>query len=577
MAAYDIPMANMVAPQEADSNLITKNLDPVTPMLVKPMGDVNVAAKMSEGLADQTKDQKNQVALNESVTQQRDKQWLIGGGFDLTTTEGIQDAIKSGKGILDPLTLQGLKANQDAMELSHAQAVKAMAGADKDKTDADIKAAESLSDAADGITSKYYDDIKNKDPNAMTNFQAGKDLFLKMHPNIPHIDQLAKATPDAFDSLARASKNYVTRQKTLLDEANKTKIYQDPNDGTTYSVNESTKTATRQNPDGTEVSIPLTQVPTTVKEIGHAGSAGGGTMYQDPSSGQKYMISKDQTEAWISDDSGNWTPIPPNSIPKEVMKMGASQRNSNVSLLDENGIDYVAQDYRRNGSSVLSRFSATDKAKVINKASELALAAGNTSEAESLRRFSIHANQIALNGLTKQEQLVDAYEKTADKQLNLLVELGRKVPKADWPFINSALMKGEKTIAGSPEANNFLSSAIATQGEFAKILSGSTSAAGATDASRREAADMISPYMSEEQLESLVPNLKREMEFRRQGYAEQKAELVKGSVQPKNAPASSPKKDITSDPAAISIGEDLKAGKITPDDAKVKLKALGYL
>ena len=576
MASFDIPMENSVAPKEANSNLITQNLDTYAPMRVKPMGDVNVAAKMSEGLADQTNDQKNKVALNESVTQQRDKQWLIGGGFDLTTSEGIQDAIKAGKGVLDPLTMQGLKANQDAMALSHAQAVKALAGASKDETEADLKAAEGLSDAADGITSKYYDDIKNKDPNAMTNFQAGRDLFLKMHSNIPHIDQLAQATPDAFDSLARTSKNYVTRQKSLLTEANKTKIYQDPKDGTAYSVNEITKTATRQNPDGTEVSIPLTQVPTTVKEIGHGGSAGGGTMYQDPSSGQKYMISKDQKEAWISDDSGNWTPIPPNSIPKEVMKMGASQRNSNVSLLDENGIDYVAQDYRRNGSSVLSRFSATDKAKVINKASELAKADGNTSEAESLQRFSIHANQIALNQLTKQEQLVVAYEKTADKQLNLLVELGRKVPKTDWPIINSALMKGEKNIAGSPAANNFLSSAIATQGEFAKILSGSTSAAGATDASRREAAEMISPYLSEEGLESLVPNLKREMEFRKQGYAEQKAELLKGSVQPKNTPSSTPEKDIASDPAAISIGKDLQDGKITPDEAKAKLKALGY-
>ena len=576
MASFDIPMANSVAPQEANSNLITQNLDTYAPMRVKPMGDVNVAAKMSEGLADQTNDQKNKVALNESVTQQRDKQWLIGGGFDLTTSEGIQDAIKAGKGVLDPLTMQGLKANQDAMALSHAQAVKALAGASKDETESDLKAAEGLSDAADGIASKYYDDIKNKDPNAMTNFQAGRDLFLKMHSNIPHIDQLAQATPDAFDSLARASKNYVTRQKSLLTEANKTKIYQDPKDGTAYSVNEITKTATRQNPDGTEVSIPLTQVPTTVKEIGHGGSAGGGTMYQDPSSGQKYMISKDQKEAWISDDSGNWTPIPPNSIPKEVMKMGASQRNSNVSLLDENGIDYVAQDYRRNGSSVLSRFSATDKAKVINKASELAKADGNTSEAESLQRFSIHANQIALNQLTKQEQLVVAYEKTADKQLNLLVELGRKVPKTDWPIVNSALMKGEKNIAGSPAANNFLSSAIATQGEFAKILSGSTSAAGATDASRREAAEMISPYLSEEGLESLVPNLKREMEFRKQGYVEQKAELLKASVQPKNTPSSTPGKDIASDPAAISIGKDLQNGKITPDEAKSKLKALGY-
>jgi len=286
MASFDIPMANSVAPQEANSNLITQNLDTYAPMRVKPMGDVNVAAKMSEGLADQTNDQKNKVALNESVTQQRDKQWLIGGGFDLTTSEGIQDAIKAGKGVLDPLTMQGLKANQDAMALSHAQAVKAMAGANKDETEADLKAAEGLSDAADGIASKYYDDIKNKDPNAMTNFQAGRDLFLKMHSNIPHIDQLAQATPDAFDSLARTSKNYVTRQKSLLTEANKTKIYQDPKDGTAYSVNEITKTATRQNPDGTEVSIPLTQVPTTVKEIGHGGSAGGGTMYQDPSSGQ---------------------------------------------------------------------------------------------------------------------------------------------------------------------------------------------------------------------------------------------------------------------------------------------------
>ena len=341
MASFDIPMENSVAPKEANSNLITQNLDTYAPMRVNPMGDVNVAAKMSEGLADQTNDQKNKVALNESVTQQRDKQWLIGGGFDLTTPEGIQDAIKAGKGVLDPLTMQGLKANQDAMALSHAQAVKAMAGASKDETEADLKAAAGLSDAADGIASKYYDDIKNKDPNAMTNFQAGRDLFLKMHSNIPHIDQLAQATPDAFDSLARTSKNYVTRQKSLLTEANKTKIYQDPKDGTAYSVNEITKTATRQNPDGTEVSIPLTQVPTTVKEIGHGGSAGGGTMYQDPSSGQKYMISKDQKEAWISDDSGNWTPIPPNSIPKEVMKMGASQRNSNVSLLDELSLIHI--------------------------------------------------------------------------------------------------------------------------------------------------------------------------------------------------------------------------------------------
>lgn len=201
---------------------------------------------------------------------------------------------------------------------------------------------------------------------------------------------------------------------------------------------------------------------------------------------------------------------------------------------------------------------------IYKRAAELAKAKGQTAEAALFNSKSIKSDQVSLTNLTKQSDMITSFESTARKNLDMLVAQSAKVPRASWPIINKAIVKGELA-TGDPEAAKYMAIVKPFVDEYAKILSGQTGSAGASDTARREAAEIISPYFNENQIKQLAPFIRQELKNRTDSLSEQrdviKARMSGHSVQETPKPAA-PQSD--QDKAAMTWA------KAHPDDPRAK-------
>lgn len=144
----------------------------------------------------------------------------------------------------------------------------------------------------------------------------------------------------------------------------------------------------------------------------------------------------------------------------------------------------------------------------------------------AVNRDANKADAKSLANLTKQSDMIKSFESTALKNLDMLVAQSAKVPRTDYPLINKALVSGQLQ-SGSPEAAKLYAIVKPFVDEYAKILSGQTGAAGASDTARKEAADIISHYLSPEQINALKPFITQELNNRTSSLTEQAASIQK--------------------------------------------------
>ncbi len=209
-----------------------------------------------------------------------------------------------------------------------------------------------------------------------------------------------------------------------------------------------------------------------------------------------------------------------------------------AATLDGDSLDMAAHQLLMNGAipSGFARNSANVGA-IYKRASEIAKEKGMTGEAAMLNSKSIKSDQTSLSNLTKQADMISAFESTAEKNLDMLVNQSNKVNRSAFPLVNKALLAGEFAV-GDPEAAKLMAIVKPFVDEYAKILSGSTGSAGASDSARREAAGIIAPYMSQNQISELAPFIRQELHNRTSSLADQR-DIIKsrmaGGEQPKDA------------------------------------------
>lgn len=180
---------------------------------------------------------------------------------------------------------------------------------------------------------------------------------------------------------------------------------------------------------------------------------------------------------------------------------------------------------------------------IYKRAAELAKSKGMSSEEALFNSKSIKADQSSLGNLTKQYDMITSFESTALKNLDMLVNQSKKVPRGSIPLINKALMTG-KLETGDPETAKYYAIVKPFVDEYAKILSGQTGSAGASDTARREAASILSPYFSQDQIDQLGPFIKQELKNRTSSMEEQR-ETIKSRMKSggKSEKSSSSNKD----------------------------------
>lgn len=211
-------------------------------------------------------------------------------------------------------------------------------------------------------------------------------------------------------------------------------------------------------------------------------------------------------------------------------------KGSDTSSLSPDALDRAANDYYIDGT-LPPRATAFERSQIMNKSAQIATDAGDNAEASTIRKAANKANKAALVTVTRQEQMTSVFERDADKRLGLVLDLAKKADLSGSPAINRWLRAGKTAIEGDADVNNLNSAMISLQAELAKVLSGSLGNAGVSDAARAEAAQIINANMSPEMLDSLAPNIRKELKFKLDSFKEQKKQLTDDLKVPGGGPA----------------------------------------
>ncbi len=129
---------------------------------------------------------------------------------------------------------------------------------------------------------------------------------------------------------------------------------------------------------------------------------------------------------------------------------------------------------------------------------------------------TVKADDRSLSNMTKMADAATSFERTASQNFDLALKLSKgAVPTDLGPFFNRWIEKGE-TQFGDLDVPPYVTAMLTGANEYAKIMSGSTGAQGSTVDSRREAAELFSPYLSAGQIDRVVAVAKADMGNRKQ-------------------------------------------------------------
>lgn len=192
-------------------------------------------------------------------------------------------------------------------------------------------------------------------------------------------------------------------------------------------------------------------------------------------------------------------------------------------------LDLDAKLWLRTGKDMPGIGGTGYRMMIHGRGTEIAAAQGATVDDIITGRTVLHANAGALNTITRQKTLAEAYERGAGKELDLVVQ---RIPKTYEPLSNQMLTRwvrtGESNF-GNTETARFHAVLVSALDEYAKVLSGATGAAASSDASRAQAASLIPEGATAAQIVALVADLKLGMSFKIEGYNEEIKALT-GSI-----------------------------------------------
>lgn len=193
-----------------------------------------------------------------------------------------------------------------------------------------------------------------------------------------------------------------------------------------------------------------------------------------------------------------------------------------AAQMDPNTLEYAAEHYRQTGK-LPPGFSRAPEVtiKIIERAALIAKDRGDNAQAASLQQQANKASQSALMQIRKQQTMVGAFERTAQKNADLALSLSGKVDRTQTPAINRWLNAGRKQIAGDVDVAKFDAANLAFMTEYAKIISGSMGNTPVSDAARAHAEDAINTAQTAEQYAGVIQTLKQDMANRMSGFEEE--------------------------------------------------------
>ena len=138
-----------------------------------------------------------------------------------------------------------------------------------------------------------------------------------------------------------------------------------------------------------------------------------------------------------------------------------------------------------------------------------------------------NANKASLTGLVKNRDAVSAFENTANKNLDLLIQQGQKVVDSGSPWINSPLRNVDAKLLGGTEVPAYNAARQVAINEIAKVTSNPGLTGQLSDSARHEVEGFNPANATFAQTLKVAKVLRQDMANRHQAYNEQIDDISK--------------------------------------------------
>jgi hypothetical protein len=221
-------------------------------------------------------------------------------------------------------------------------------------------------------------------------------------------------------------------------------------------------------------------------------------------------------------------------------KLGVEQRRlsldqaqaSGPGALNDDSIDYVAHQYMLTGQLPALGYGKAGgamRAQIINRAAQIEAETGATGADAVMRHIQTKASGAALALATKQQSGVETNAAEASRMGDLALSLAPKGGgPTGSPVVNRWIQAGRKGIAGDADVTAFDNALSSFSEKYARVMTASTGSQAATDSARKDAADRLSKYATQGQLQKGLATMKQEMEIQRQEQARNVDSLRQG-------------------------------------------------
>ncbi len=255
---------------------------------------------------------------------------------------------------------------------------------------------------------------------------------------------------------------------------------------------------------------------------------------------------------------GKGTPEYNDAVKSHIARMDTPAINTAVTLSGD-ALDQAAARYRLDGTlpTGLGR-GGVNQAAILSRAADQAKNSGQDGESLRISQIANKASTQALGQVSKQENMVGSFEKTANMNADLALAASDKVDRTGTPVINRWIQAGRQNITGDVPASQFNAYNNVFANEYAKVISGTMGNTPVSDQARSHALDVINTAQTKEQYAGVITALKADMTNRMTGFAQQRQAITSGMKTPGTATPSVPTFASEADAKAANLTSGTK-------------------
>lgn len=197
---------------------------------------------------------------------------------------------------------------------------------------------------------------------------------------------------------------------------------------------------------------------------------------------------------------------------------------SNAALTPE-AVDYAARVFNQTLTMpALGMGNMANRTSILNQAAAINKAEGGSNPA--VNKAIYDAQRSALTQLTRNQQAVGQFERTALKNIDLFNEQATKVVDSGSPWLNTPLRAVARGGLGSADLAAYDTARNVAVTEIARVVNNPNLVGVLSDSARQEMEGAIKPNATFNQIVAAVKVLKQDMTNRKQSIDEQIKELT---------------------------------------------------